>query len=93
MAILNSDQDGKTHTHSLSLYIYMAWPVCLKHNQLTGNFYRYIIAFFAAGVFKSLSDSPPTHYSLNIKSFSLITEYYPEDAYESDEFEAGGYKW
>ncbi|KAL6143239.1 hypothetical protein ACLB2K_053934 [Fragaria x ananassa] len=53
----------------------------------------------ASGVFKSLSDSPPTHCSLNIESFSLLSEFLdgnssdPEDAYESEEFKAGGYKW
>ncbi|KAL6143236.1 hypothetical protein ACLB2K_053931 [Fragaria x ananassa] len=52
-----------------------------------------------SGVFKSLSDSPPTHCSLNIESFSLLSEFLdgnssdPEDAYESEEFKAGGYKW
>ncbi|XP_004306376.1 PREDICTED: uncharacterized protein LOC101304505 [Fragaria vesca subsp. vesca] len=52
-----------------------------------------------SGVFKSLSDSPPSHCSLNIESFSLLSEFLdgnssdPEDAYESEEFKAGGYKW
>ncbi|KAK9934183.1 hypothetical protein M0R45_021335 [Rubus argutus] len=45
------------------------------------------------GVFRSLSDSLPTHCSLNIKMFSLLTEYLSLDGYESNKFEAGGYKW
>ncbi|KAM5568460.1 hypothetical protein ABKV19_016161 [Rosa sericea] len=45
------------------------------------------------GVFRSLSDSLPTHCSLNIESFSLLTEYHGVDGYESKEFEAGGYRW
>ncbi|XP_040374728.1 ubiquitin C-terminal hydrolase 12 [Rosa chinensis] len=45
------------------------------------------------GVFRSLSDSLPTHCTLNIESFSLIAEYHGVSGYESKEFEAGGYIW
>ncbi|XP_048427726.1 MATH domain and coiled-coil domain-containing protein At3g58370-like isoform X2 [Pyrus x bretschneideri] len=44
------------------------------------------------GFSTSYSDSPPTHYTLKIRSFSLLTKNL-EDEYESGEFEAGGYKW
>ncbi|XP_050373144.1 uncharacterized protein LOC126790836 isoform X2 [Argentina anserina] len=46
-----------------------------------------------SGVLRSITDSPPTHFSLEIQFFSLIAEKYSEDGYESNEFEAGGYKW
>ncbi|XP_040373543.1 uncharacterized protein LOC112196141 isoform X3 [Rosa chinensis] len=46
-----------------------------------------------SGVLRSFSDSPPTHYSVEIQFFSLLIEKYSEDGYESKEFEAGGYKW
>ncbi|XP_061993354.1 uncharacterized protein LOC133711213 [Rosa rugosa] len=49
--------------------------------------------YFVCGVFRSLSDSLPTHCSLSIESFSLLTEYHGVDGYESKEFEAGGYIW
>ncbi|KAM5568582.1 hypothetical protein ABKV19_016240 [Rosa sericea] len=45
------------------------------------------------GVLRSFSDSPPTHYSVEIQFFSLLIEKYSENGYESKEFEAGGYKW
>ncbi|KAL6292877.1 hypothetical protein ACE6H2_001019 [Prunus campanulata] len=44
------------------------------------------------GLSRSLSNSPPTHYSLKIESFSTLTEN-SVDTYESGEFGAGGYKW
>ncbi|XP_048427956.1 uncharacterized protein LOC125471523 isoform X3 [Pyrus x bretschneideri] len=44
------------------------------------------------GFSTSYSDSPPTHYTLKIRKFSLLTKNL-EDEYESGEFEAGGYKW
>lgn len=57
-----------------------------------------MIAFFCcryliAGVLISVSDSPPTHYSVKIQLFSMLAEKNSEDVYESGEFEAGGYKW
>lgn len=45
------------------------------------------------GILRSVSDSPPTHYTVTIQLFSLLTVNYSEDGYESREFEAGGYKW
>ncbi|KAL6190778.1 hypothetical protein ACLB2K_037172 [Fragaria x ananassa] len=45
------------------------------------------------GVVRSISDSPPTHYSLEIQLFSLLSEKYSENGYKSNEFKAGGYKW
>ncbi|XP_074382399.1 protein RESTRICTED TEV MOVEMENT 3 isoform X1 [Apium graveolens] len=44
------------------------------------------------GVLRSISDLPPTHYTVRIKSFSLLTKNNIEKYY-SGEFEAGGYKW
>ncbi|XP_068333881.1 uncharacterized protein [Pyrus communis] len=44
------------------------------------------------GFSTSFSDSPPTHYALKIRSFSVLTKTSADD-YESGEFEAGGYKW
>ncbi|KAM1086428.1 uncharacterized protein LOC126595177 [Malus sylvestris] len=44
------------------------------------------------GFSTSFSDSPPTHYALKIRSFSVLTKT-SADEYESGEFEAGGYKW
>ncbi|KAM0984666.1 hypothetical protein EV2_012444 [Malus domestica] len=44
------------------------------------------------GFSTSYSDSPPTHYTLKIASFSLLTKLLA-DKYESGEFEAAGYKW
>ncbi|KAL6193561.1 hypothetical protein ACLB2K_034645 [Fragaria x ananassa] len=46
-----------------------------------------------SGILRSYSDSPPTHYSVEIQFVSLLAEKYLEDGYESKEFEAGGYKW
>ncbi|XP_048430610.1 ubiquitin C-terminal hydrolase 13-like [Pyrus x bretschneideri] len=37
------------------------------------------------------SDSPPTHYTLKIESFSLLKNW--PDGFESEEFKAGGYEW
>lgn len=44
------------------------------------------------GVLRSISDLPPTHYTVKINSFSLLTKN-NIDKYYSGEFEAGGYKW
>ncbi|KAK9934083.1 hypothetical protein M0R45_021240 [Rubus argutus] len=49
--------------------------------------------FEKLGVLRSVSDSPPTHYTVKIQLFSLLAENYAEKVYESREFEAGGYKW
>ncbi|KAL6190730.1 hypothetical protein ACLB2K_037124 [Fragaria x ananassa] len=43
------------------------------------------------GLFRSLSDSLPTHCRLDLESFSLLTEYHGVDGYKSKKFEAGGY--
>ncbi|KAJ4708909.1 Ubiquitin carboxyl-terminal hydrolase 12 [Melia azedarach] len=43
-------------------------------------------------VTRSVSDAPPTHYTVKIQSFSLLLKN-SIDKYESGEFEAGGYKW
>ncbi|KAB2625002.1 hypothetical protein D8674_016662 [Pyrus ussuriensis x Pyrus communis] len=37
------------------------------------------------------SDSPPTHYTLKVESFSLLRNR--ADGFESEEFKAGGYEW
>ncbi|XP_076911446.1 MATH domain and coiled-coil domain-containing protein At3g58270-like [Bidens hawaiensis] len=41
---------------------------------------------------RSTSMAPPAHYILNIQQFSLLTKLNVE-RYESNEFEATGYKW
>ncbi|XP_062111027.1 MATH domain and coiled-coil domain-containing protein At3g44800 [Humulus lupulus] len=41
---------------------------------------------------RSISDVPPTHYTIKIQSFSLLTKSSIE-RHESRSFEAGGYKW
>ncbi|KAK6254311.1 MATH/TRAF domain - like 10 [Theobroma cacao] len=41
---------------------------------------------------RSISEAAPSHYTLKIQSFSLLTKN-DIDKYESGEFEAGGYKW
>ncbi|KAL5564635.1 hypothetical protein UlMin_027799 [Ulmus minor] len=43
-------------------------------------------------VSRSISDAPPTHYTLKIQSFSLLTKNII-DKYESAAFKAGGYEW
>lgn len=43
-------------------------------------------------IIKSISDAPPTHYMVKIESFSLLTKHAIE-RYETESFEAGGYKW
>ncbi|XP_050374093.1 uncharacterized protein LOC126791661 [Argentina anserina] len=43
-------------------------------------------------VLRSITDAPPTHYTLKIESLSILTKVSLEK-YESGEFEAGGYKW
>ncbi|KAH0993189.1 hypothetical protein GBA52_004672 [Prunus armeniaca] len=50
------------------------------------------LIFDRDGLSRSLSNSPPTHYTLTIESFSMLTEN-SVDTYESGEFDAGGYKW
>ncbi|KAL5564631.1 hypothetical protein UlMin_027795 [Ulmus minor] len=44
------------------------------------------------GILRSISDAPPTHYTLKIQSFSLLTKN-TINKYESAAFEAGGYEW
>ncbi|KAG8370589.1 hypothetical protein BUALT_Bualt14G0132800 [Buddleja alternifolia] len=44
------------------------------------------------GVFRSISDTPPNHYSLKIELFSQLTKNKIE-RYTSTDFQAGGYKW
>ncbi|CAK9136448.1 unnamed protein product [Ilex paraguariensis] len=44
------------------------------------------------GVLKSVSDIPPTHFTLKIQLFSLLTKNNIE-RYTSGDFEAAGYKW
>lgn len=44
------------------------------------------------GVLRSISDVSPIHYTVEIRSFSLLTKNSIE-RYESGQFEAGGYKW
>ncbi|XP_030498823.2 MATH domain and coiled-coil domain-containing protein At3g44800 [Cannabis sativa] len=41
---------------------------------------------------RSISDVPPTHYTIKVQSFSLLAKN-SIDRYESRSFEAGGYKW
>ncbi|XP_021807959.1 MATH domain and coiled-coil domain-containing protein At3g58220-like [Prunus avium] len=50
------------------------------------------LIFDQDGLSRSTSNSPPTHYTLTIESFSMLTEN-SVDTYESGEFDAGGYKW
>ncbi|WCJ18791.1 TRAF-like family protein [Euphorbia peplus] len=44
---------------------------------------------------RSNRDAPPSHFTLKIKSFSLLPEMVKktDDKYESAEFEADGYRW
>ncbi|CAK9148651.1 unnamed protein product [Ilex paraguariensis] len=51
-----------------------------------------IIIIAIAGVLKSVSDTPPTHFTLKIQLFSLLTKNNIE-RYTSGDFEAAGYKW
>ncbi|CAB4293035.1 unnamed protein product [Prunus armeniaca] len=44
------------------------------------------------GILRTFSDSMPTHYTFKIQSFSLMSKHSLE-RYESEDFEAGGYKW
>ncbi|XP_068331812.1 BTB/POZ and MATH domain-containing protein 3-like [Pyrus communis] len=44
------------------------------------------------GILRTISDAPPTHYTVKIQSVSLLTKNSVEK-YESGDFEAGGYKW
>ncbi|PQM38804.1 hypothetical protein Pyn_07621 [Prunus yedoensis var. nudiflora] len=44
------------------------------------------------GILRTFSDSMPTHYTFKIQSFSLMSKHSLE-RYESEAFEAGGYKW
>ncbi|XP_075650791.1 uncharacterized protein LOC142621353 [Castanea sativa] len=41
---------------------------------------------------RSTTDSPTMHFTVKIKSFSLLAKYSME-RYETGEFESGGYKW
>ncbi|KAI5346079.1 hypothetical protein L3X38_013958 [Prunus dulcis] len=45
-----------------------------------------------AGILRTISDAPPTHYTIKIQSLSLLSVHSLEK-YESGVFEAGGYKW
>ncbi|KAI3676886.1 hypothetical protein L1987_86500 [Smallanthus sonchifolius] len=49
-------------------------------------------ASLTQGASRSTSEAPPAHYILNIQQFSALTKHNVE-RYESNEFEAGGYKW
>ncbi|XP_010248170.1 PREDICTED: ubiquitin carboxyl-terminal hydrolase 12-like [Nelumbo nucifera] len=44
------------------------------------------------GVSRSTRKEPPIHFTMKIQSFSLLSKISMEK-YESDHFEAGGYKW
>ncbi|KAM2541733.1 hypothetical protein TB2_021262 [Malus domestica] len=44
------------------------------------------------GILRTISDAPPTHYTVKVQSISLLTKHNMEK-YESGDFEAGGYKW
>ncbi|XP_021808276.1 ubiquitin carboxyl-terminal hydrolase 12-like, partial [Prunus avium] len=44
------------------------------------------------GILRTISDAPPTHYTIKIQSLSLLSVHSLEK-YESGVFEAGGYKW
>ena len=45
-----------------------------------------------ADIIKSVSDAPQTNYMVKIESLSLLTKHAIE-RYETEIFEAGGYKW
>ncbi|KAI4335057.1 hypothetical protein L6164_013739 [Bauhinia variegata] len=45
-----------------------------------------------AGVLRHVSDAPPAHYTVQVKSFSLL-EKISTGRYESGTFQAGGYNW
>lgn len=47
---------------------------------------------FLIGVSRSVCDTPPTHYTVKIQSFSQLTKNKIEN-YTSTAFEAGGYNW
>ncbi|XP_068328034.1 uncharacterized protein [Pyrus communis] len=44
------------------------------------------------GILRTISDAPPTHYTVKVQLISLLTKHNLEK-YESGDFEAGGYKW
>ncbi|CAA2972127.1 RESTRICTED TEV MOVEMENT 3-like [Olea europaea subsp. europaea] len=44
------------------------------------------------GVSRSISDTPPNHYTMKIQNFSQLAKNKIEP-YHSNDFEAGGYKW
>ncbi|XP_050117447.1 uncharacterized protein LOC126595122 isoform X1 [Malus sylvestris] len=44
------------------------------------------------GILRTISDAPPTHYTVKVQSISLLTKHNLEK-YESGDFEAGLYKW
>ncbi|CAN6676580.1 unnamed protein product [Malus baccata var. baccata] len=49
--------------------------------------------YSVTGISRSYSVSPATHYTLKLESFSMLKELTGDHRFESDEFEAGGYKW
>ncbi|TKY68372.1 Ubiquitin carboxyl-terminal hydrolase 12 [Spatholobus suberectus] len=51
-----------------------------------------LLCSFVSRISRFISDAPPTHYTVKIQLFSLLTKNSIE-RYESGEFEAGGYKW
>ncbi|XP_070666967.1 ubiquitin C-terminal hydrolase 12-like isoform X1 [Malus domestica] len=65
--------------------------LCSRHTEKSLHGIPSLITLYM-GFSTSFSDSPPTHYALKIRSFSVLTKT-SADEYESGEFEAGGYKW
>ncbi|CAN6676587.1 unnamed protein product [Malus baccata var. baccata] len=49
--------------------------------------------YSVTGISRPYSVSPATHYTLKLESFSMLKELTGDHRFESDEFEAGGYKW
>ncbi|XVF79804.1 hypothetical protein PTKIN_Ptkin15bG0018900 [Pterospermum kingtungense] len=45
------------------------------------------------GIIRVTRDLPPAHFLFKINSFSLLAEEKSIEKYETDIFEAGGYKW
>lgn len=54
----------------------------------------FLFMFFGTllGVSRSISDTPPNHYTMKIQNFSQLAKNKIEP-YHSNDFEAGGYKW
>ena len=73
---------------SLCVFIYVPLNDHKHSTLLVVSYHIYVII---AGIIRSVSDTPPTHYAVIIQSFSLLSEN--AQKYESAEFEAGGYKW